>query len=91
VRQHEPPGALDGGPDGLDAYRRIIPILPDLLAPSGAAVLEVGQGQAAPVAGMAGGAGLVATTRADLAGIPRAVVMQASPVKKPFGTAATGS
>jgi release factor glutamine methyltransferase len=76
VWQYEPPSALDGGPDGLDAYRRIIPALADLLSPSGAAVLEVGQGQAEMVAAAAQGAGLVAAPRADLAGIPRALVLR---------------
>lgn len=76
VRQHEPAGALDGGPDGFDAYRRIIPALPDLLSPNGAATLEVGQGQAAFVIGMARDARLLATSEADLAGIPRAVVLR---------------
>ncbi|MBN9560686.1 MAG: peptide chain release factor N(5)-glutamine methyltransferase [Alphaproteobacteria bacterium] len=91
VRQHEPAGALDGGPDGLDAYRRIIPAFTELLAPSGAAILEVGQGQAAPVANMAEHCGFMATTRADLAGIPRAVVLRQGGAKKPFGTTARGS
>jgi release factor glutamine methyltransferase len=90
VRRYEPVGALDGGPDGLDAYRRIIPALANILAPGGAAILEVGQGQAALVAGMGEGAGLSATTRADLAGIPRAVVLRQGCAKKPFGTTARG-
>lgn len=75
VARHEPAGALDGGPDGLDAYRRIIPVLPGLLMPGGAAVLEVGRGQADPVAAMADRAGLAVQARADLAGIPRALVL----------------
>ena len=73
VAHHEPASALDGGHDGLDAYRRILPALPHLLAPGGVAVLELGQGQAEAVAALARAAGLIATTRADLAGIPRAL------------------
>ena len=76
VRRHEPLGALDGGADGLDAYRRIVPVIPDMLTPSGAAVLEVGRGQAGLVADMAARAGLASMARADLAGIPRAVILR---------------
>ena len=39
-------GALDGGADGLAAYRRIIPSLPHLFRPDAVAVLELGIGQA---------------------------------------------
>ena len=76
VIAHEPARALDGGPDGLAAYRRIIAALPNLLAPGGVAVLEVGVGQANDVASLAQAHGLAhRTTRPDLAGIPRAVVL----------------
>ena len=46
VRDYDPPRALDGGADGLDAYRALIPQAARLLAPQGALVVEVGQGQA---------------------------------------------
>jgi len=89
VARHEPAGALDGGPDGLAAYRHIIPFLPHLLRPDAVAVVELGIGQAPNVAAMAEKAGIVATTRPDLAGIPRAMVLQsAAETKKPFGTKA---
>jgi release factor glutamine methyltransferase len=42
----DPVGALDGGADGLAAYRAIGRALPSLLAPTGIAALEVGAGQA---------------------------------------------
>jgi release factor glutamine methyltransferase len=74
VALHEPARALDGGADGLDAYRLIVADLPRLLAPGGHAVLELGQGQAAAVAGLAGAAGLdVLGTHADLGGVERAL------------------
>ena len=84
VARYEPVRALDGGADGLDAYRRILAALPRLLAPGGVAVLEVGAGQAEPVAALAGRAVAV---RADLGGIPRAVVVGA---EKTFGRTAPG-
>ena len=79
VAAHEPRAALDGGGDGLDAYRAIIADLPRMLAPGGVAILELGQGQAAPVAALAAGAGLAgAQTRADLGGIARALLVRSS-------------
>ncbi|WP_206930192.1 peptide chain release factor N(5)-glutamine methyltransferase [Roseococcus thiosulfatophilus] len=77
VAEHEPASALDGGADGLDAYRALATALPSLLAPGGAAVLELGQGQAEPVGALAQAAGLsVAGLRADLSGIPRAILLE---------------
>jgi release factor glutamine methyltransferase len=73
VVRFEPRRALNGGADGLSAYRDIIAALPDLLAPGGAAILELGAGQCASVAGLAAAAGFTATARADLGGIPRAL------------------
>jgi release factor glutamine methyltransferase len=76
VALHEPPSALSGGTDGLDAYRAVMPALPALLDAGGVAVLELGQGQAAAVTALAAAAGFAATTRADLAGIDRALVLR---------------
>jgi release factor glutamine methyltransferase len=45
VRAHEPHLALDGGPDGADIYRRLIPALAAYLHPGGAALLEIGAWQ----------------------------------------------
>ena len=79
VARHEPASALDGGADGLDAYRRIIADLPRLLAPRGVAVLELGQGQQAAVEALAKAAGLTPEAcRADLGGVPRALVLRAA-------------
>lgn len=42
----EPLGALDGGPDGLDVIRRLLPSLPDCVVRGGVALLEIGGDQA---------------------------------------------
>ncbi len=77
VGRHEPASALDGGTDGLAAYRPIIADLPRLLAPRGVAVLELGQGQQAAVEALARAAGLTPEAcRADLGGVPRALVLR---------------
>ncbi|MDQ2105024.1 peptide chain release factor N(5)-glutamine methyltransferase [Azospirillum isscasi] len=75
VREHDPLRALDGGADGLDAYRIIAGQLPDLLQPGGLAGLEVGQGQAADVAGLLAAAGLApGGVFRDLGGVERCVL-----------------
>lgn len=75
VRDFEPLPALDGGNDGLDAYRAIAADAVRLLAPGGVIVLELGIGQSDMVAGLLDAQGLAveAPARADLAGIPRAL------------------
>lgn len=75
VRNFDPAGALDGGRDGLDAYRALIPQAARLLAPHGALVVEVGQGQHDDVRTLMKAAGLAAEglAKTDLAGIHRAV------------------
>lgn len=75
VRDYEPFDALDGGADGLEHYRMILGDLPRILAPGGAVVFEVGQGQALAVAELCETADLtVETIRRDLGGISRCVV-----------------
>lgn len=77
VRDFDPVLALDGGLDGLDAYRELAPDLERLLDPGGCAVLEVGQGQAPSVARILEEAGLRSAGSArDLAGIERCVIAQ---------------
>jgi release factor glutamine methyltransferase len=75
VRDHDPLGALDGGSDGLEAYRALIPQAARLLAPGGGLALEVGHDQGADVEQLMAAAGLTlrGPPRTDLAGIPRAV------------------
>jgi release factor glutamine methyltransferase len=75
VRDHDPHRALDGGIDGLDAYRLIAPQATRLLAPGGALVAEVGHGQSGDVLGLLTAAGLTPAgpPKSDMAGIRRAV------------------
>jgi len=75
VRDHDPLQALDGGPDGLAAYRALIPQAARLLAGGAALVVEAGQGQARDIEALMTEAGLTPQSppRADLAGIFRAV------------------
>jgi release factor glutamine methyltransferase len=74
VRDFDPMAALDGGADGLAAYRTIAADARRLLAPGGFLVLEVGAGQSDAVSALAGAAGLTAVAAIpDLAGIPRVV------------------
>ena len=73
VAIYEPATALDGGPDGLAAYRHILAALPRLLAPGGVAILELGQGQAEAVAALTPHP---TTIRPDLTGTPRALIVQ---------------
>jgi release factor glutamine methyltransferase len=83
VRHHDPLRALDGGPDGLDAYRALIPQAAALLRPGGAVVVEVGLGQAHDVEAMMTKAGLSADltpVRRDLAGVSRAVSGRKNPI-----------
>jgi release factor glutamine methyltransferase len=75
VAHYEPTRALDGGPDGYDAYRTILPSLPRHLETGGTAILELGVGQATYVADLARKTGLAASLCLDLAKIPRAVVL----------------
>ncbi len=74
VRDFDPIIALDGGPDGLDAYRAIGNQSAPLLAPGGRLIVELGHGQEPAVRALFTKAGLkIGAVRADLAGIPRAL------------------
>ncbi|MCP4329155.1 MAG: peptide chain release factor N(5)-glutamine methyltransferase [Alphaproteobacteria bacterium] len=72
VRDHEPRAALDGGDDGLTAYRRLLPFARSLLSPAGSFLVEIGAGQADRVDGLLRAADLEPGPRyRDLAGIDR--------------------
>jgi len=75
VRDFDPHLALDGGTDGLDFYRAIAAAAPMLLAPGGALVVELGIGQAEPVAHLFAAVGLAPSPpHPDLNGTLRALV-----------------
>jgi release factor glutamine methyltransferase len=82
VRDYDPHRALDGGPDGLAAYRALIPQAVRHLAPNGVLVLEVGHGQSGEVEQFVAAAGLTreGSPKADLAGIRRAVAGRKLPI-----------
>lgn len=81
VRNHEPVRALDGGQDGLDAYRLLCTDLPARLTPDGLGVFEIGIGQEADLRALAAENRLdVAEVRPDFEGISRAVVMRHPPI-----------
>ena len=73
VRDHDPAAALDGGSDGLVAYRALAADMPRLLVPGGIAALEIGQGQGDAVTKLFSSLADV-QVRPDLAGIGRVVV-----------------
>jgi release factor glutamine methyltransferase len=81
VRDHDPHRALDGGADGLDAYRIVAPEAARLLAPGGWLVVEVGHDQSGDVADLMAAAGLTlqGPARTDLGGIRRAVTGRKPP------------
>jgi release factor glutamine methyltransferase len=83
VGRFDPVLALAGGPDGLDAYRRLQGELPRLLAPGGRAVVEIGAGQGASAGAILAGGGLALLgQQADLSGSPRCLILQISPKKQ---------
>jgi release factor glutamine methyltransferase len=80
VRCHDPHAALDGGDDGLAAYRALAPLVARHIAPCGVVALEVGAGQAQDVAALlAAETRVIRGIRADLAGIARCVVAGQQP------------
>jgi release factor glutamine methyltransferase len=75
VRDFDPRLALDGGADGLDAYRAIAASVPPLLAPGGRLIMELGVGQAPPVTALFEATKfIVLSIRNDLGGIARALI-----------------
>jgi release factor glutamine methyltransferase len=84
VRDHDPRPALDGGPDGLDAYRRLAPEILHVLKPGGRFAVEIGASQSKAVEALFTGAGAgEIVTHEDLAGRDRVV----AGLKNPLGNA----
>jgi release factor glutamine methyltransferase len=74
VRSYEPLMALEAGADGLTVYRRLLPEAARVLGPGGTLLVEVGDGQAGAVAGLAGESGFAAISiHKDLSGKERIV------------------
>ena len=72
VRDYEPRRALDGGPDGLDAYRAIADQAPRILAPQGHFIAEFGAGQCEAVEAILHQRGLAVVGHSrDMSGILR--------------------
>ncbi|NCP19294.1 MAG: peptide chain release factor N(5)-glutamine methyltransferase [Erythrobacter sp.] len=76
VRDYEPACALFAGAQGLDDYRILIPRLGDLLTAEAVAIFEIGFTQQADVTALAQNEGYRCACRQDLAGRPRAMIMQ---------------
>ncbi|MGV7228218.1 MAG: peptide chain release factor N(5)-glutamine methyltransferase [Nitrospirales bacterium] len=78
VKDFEPCLALDGGPDGLDVYRRLLQEAPGVLAPEGVVLMEVGLGQADWLCREVSDSNRFEVTKVqpDSQGIPRMVCLQ---------------
>jgi release factor glutamine methyltransferase len=81
VREYDPHPSLDGGTDGFDAYRALIPQAARVLAPGAHLVVEAGEGQSRQIEALMTAAGLTpaGAPKADLAGIQRAVAGRKMP------------
>lgn len=87
VRAHDPRHALDGGADGLAAYRSIASHAPRLMKPGGYLVVEIGAGQEGGAAEVFSAGGLaIAATRHDLGGVIRALAFSHDPGEFPNGS-----
>ena len=84
VRDHEPRLALDGGPDGLDAYRHLAPEILRVLKPGGMFAVEIGYDQSVDVEALfrQAGAGNVRTIK-DLSTHDRVVTGVKNPLETP--------
>jgi release factor glutamine methyltransferase len=79
VRNFEPTGALDGGPDGLDFYRRLAADVLALLNPGGTVLVEIGVTQEAAVRELFAAQLEPGKTFKDQAGRPRVVTARRRP------------
>jgi release factor glutamine methyltransferase len=76
ISKFEPKVALDGGIDGLDCYRSILPNIRSFLKPQGTAIIELGEGQEAEIREIAYKSGMrIKGFRADIAGILRVAIL----------------
>lgn len=75
VARFEPMAALDGGPEGLSAYRSLAELLPSLLKPKGHALLEIGFGQAQSMEKLFPQLEIL-RIGPDLTGVPRCVILR---------------
>lgn len=79
VADFDPYTALDGGDDGLESWRRLMPRMAEGLAPGGRAFVEIGAGQQTKVTALAAAVGLqVVDAAADMGGIVRCLVFTAA-------------
>jgi release factor glutamine methyltransferase len=79
IRAHEPPLSLDGGPDGLDFYKKVVPLLAGAVMAGGIVAFEIGDTQGAAVADMLSAASFVdVSIHQDYNGLDR-VVMARNP------------
>lgn len=76
VRDFEPHLALDGGPDGLDLYRLLLPQAHKLLQPGGLLLMEIGPGQGQAAQNILAPEQWQGTVLKDLAGRERLVVAE---------------
>ncbi|QPQ54748.1 peptide chain release factor N(5)-glutamine methyltransferase [Allosphingosinicella flava] len=75
VRDWEPHEALFAGPDGLDDYRRLAPMVAGLLRPGGLACFEIGADQGESAARLFAAQGLTVALHRDLGGRPRCLAV----------------
>ena len=87
VRDHDPRLALDGGPDGMEAYRGLAPEVLRVLKPGGLFAVEIGHTQGGAVGRLFTDAGAegVSVVR-DLSDRDRVVTGHKNPLGKPVGT-----
>jgi len=92
VQGYDPHLALDGGADGLEAYRALAPEIARLIAPGGLAALEIGTAQSEDVELLLRAAGLSVLGRdRDLAGRQRCVLAGAgTPAERSLGEIGRG-
>ena len=82
VRDYEPRIALDGGPDGLDAYRQLAPEILRMLRPGGRFLVEIGYDQKAAAESLFRAAGAMEVeTLQDLSTHDRVVTGMKNPLE----------